>query len=167
MGPPGTGKTRTIGTIGEELWKADRSVLLVSHTNAAVDQALLHIGDALGERAEDGSVLRVGAPKDLRLLERPRLLAETHIKERAEVLDREEAGLRAERGQAVARVHEAQELIALAAWLPEAEADIARLDGETTKCSELAKTLRQRQIALARAEADEGAWRDRAQPHRA
>jgi len=161
-GPPGTGKTRTIGTIGEELWKANRSVLLVSHTNAAVDQALLHIGDALGERAEDGSVLRVGAPKDLRLLERPRLLAETHIKERAEVLDREEADLRAERGQAVARVREAHELIALAAWLPEAEADITRLEDEAARSRELAEALKQRQLDLARVEEEEPAWRDRA-----
>ena len=107
-GPPGTGKTSTIGAIGEELWNADRSVLLVSHTNAAVDQALLRIGLALGEKAEDGSVLRVGAPKDLRLLEHPRLLVETHIQERAEVLEREESELKAEREAALARVREAE-----------------------------------------------------------
>jgi hypothetical protein len=35
-GPPGTGKTRTIGQIGVELLRRGRSLLLVSHTNAVV-----------------------------------------------------------------------------------------------------------------------------------
>jgi AAA domain len=43
-GPPGTGKTRTIGALGAELHRRERSVLLVSHTNAAVDQALRAAG---------------------------------------------------------------------------------------------------------------------------
>jgi AAA domain/PLD-like domain len=158
-----SGKTRTIGTIGEELWKADRSVLLVSHTNAAVDQALLHIGDALGERAEDGSVLRVGAPKDLRLLEQPRLLAETHIRERAEVMESEEADLRTERTQALARLGEVQELIALAAWLPQAQSDITRLEGEADRVGHLAEALEEARLDLARAEEREPTWRERAQ----
>ena len=166
-GPPGTGKTRTIGTIGEELWKAGRSLLLVSHTNAAVDQALLHIGDALGERAEDGSVVRVGAPRDLRLLERPRLLAETHIKERAEVLEREEAELSVERADAVARVREAQELIALANWLPSAEADLTRLAGQAARSFELAQALTQRQLELTSADEQEPAYSGRAEAARA
>src|SRR4051812_32284606 len=126
-GPPGTGKTSTIGAIGEQLWRYGRSVLLVSHTNAAVDQALRNIGAALGPAAEDGSVLRVGAPKDLRLLERPRLLAETHVKERAALLEREEAELRREYDQTVAHQRKAEQRIALVEWLPDADADIAQL----------------------------------------
>ena len=39
-GPPGTGKTTVIGQIIDELYKHDRSVLLVSHTNTAVDGAI-------------------------------------------------------------------------------------------------------------------------------
>jgi len=37
-GPPGTGKTQTIGSIGEQLYRRRRSVLLVSHMNTAVDR---------------------------------------------------------------------------------------------------------------------------------
>lgn len=162
-GPPGTGKTRTIGTIGERLWKTNRSVLLVSHTNAAVDQALMHIADALGEQAEDGSVLRVGAPKDLRLLERPRLLAETHIKERAEVLDREEAEIRGERGEASAQVHKLEGLIALATWLADAEADLLRLRGDAARAGELAEERQRLEWELARIEEEAPAWQERAQ----
>ena len=39
-GPPGTGKTTVIGQIIYELYKHGRSVLLVSHTNMAVDGAI-------------------------------------------------------------------------------------------------------------------------------
>lgn len=39
-GPPGTGKTTVIGQIIDELYKHDRSVLVVSHTNTAVDGAI-------------------------------------------------------------------------------------------------------------------------------
>jgi Cdc6-like AAA superfamily ATPase len=47
-GPPGTGKTKTIGMIGEQLFRRNRSLLLVSHTNTAVDEALVKIADAVG-----------------------------------------------------------------------------------------------------------------------
>jgi hypothetical protein len=122
-GPPGTGKTKTIGTIGEQLWRASRSALMVSHTNAAVDQALLHIADALGEEAEDGSVLRLGEPNDLRLLERPRLLAETHIEERAAILEAEEAQLQGERGIARVEIRDLRGLIELAHWVARGAAE--------------------------------------------
>lgn len=39
-GPPGTGKTTVIGRIIEELFNRGRSVLVVSHTNTAVDGAI-------------------------------------------------------------------------------------------------------------------------------
>ena len=39
-GPPGTGKTTVIGQIIDGLYRHDRSVLVVSHTNTAVDGAI-------------------------------------------------------------------------------------------------------------------------------
>ena len=39
-GPPGTGKTKVIGQIIDKLQEKDRSVLVVSHTNTAVDGAI-------------------------------------------------------------------------------------------------------------------------------
>lgn len=39
-GPPGTGKTTVIGRIIEQLYDRNRSVLVVSHTNTAVDGAI-------------------------------------------------------------------------------------------------------------------------------
>lgn len=49
-GSPGTGKTLTIGALGAVLHGEGRSVLLVSHTNAAVDQALLRLADQVESR---------------------------------------------------------------------------------------------------------------------
>jgi len=46
-GPPGTGKTKTIGEIGYQLFNRKRSILLVSHTNTAVDQAIFQIGEKI------------------------------------------------------------------------------------------------------------------------
>lgn len=42
-GPPGTGKTSVIGQIVKNLWGRHRSVLIVSHTNTAVDGAIQKI----------------------------------------------------------------------------------------------------------------------------
>jgi hypothetical protein len=123
-GPPGTGKTRTIGQIGVELLRRGRSLLLVSHTNAAVDQAILKIAGELGEELVDGSVLRLGVTKEQALLERPRLLAQTHIDERGAALAAERDELTGERTAKVARLLEVRRLIAIWEWLPVAESDI-------------------------------------------
>jgi hypothetical protein len=123
-GPPGTGKTRTIGTIGERLYRRDRSLLLVSHTNAAVDQALLHIARQLGGEMVEGSVLRIGEPVDQRLKEQPELLAVTHIKRRTEELQKRRDLLEAENRTRTARVIELARLIAMLEWLPEGTRDI-------------------------------------------
>ncbi|SEP55767.1 AAA domain-containing protein [Butyrivibrio sp. TB] len=58
-GPPGTGKTTVIGTIIKNLYKNKRSVLVVSHTNTAVDGAIEKV---LGCGRDDRSnpVLRIG-----------------------------------------------------------------------------------------------------------
>lgn len=123
-GPPGTGKTRTIGTIGEQLYRRERSLLLVSHTNAAVDQALLHIARQLGQEMTEGSVLRVGDPVDQRLKEAPELLAATHVKRRTEQLQVRKGMLEAEKAANTARVLELAHLSAMCEWLPEGTRDI-------------------------------------------
>lgn len=130
-GPPGTGKTRTIGKIGEQLVRAGRSVLVVSHTNSAVDQAVLEIARDLGDDLVDGSVLRLGEPRDLRLLNDDglRLRAETHIRERSQaMLDRKEQ-LVFERAEKTARLAQVRRLRAIAEWVAQAPAELAALRG--------------------------------------
>ncbi|VVB96230.1 ATP-dependent RecD-like DNA helicase [uncultured archaeon] len=63
-GPPGTGKTRTIGTITEYLHREKRTVLIVSHTNTAVDQAIKHVAFTLHYQLPEGVLLRIGEVRD-------------------------------------------------------------------------------------------------------
>ena len=67
-GPPGTGKTMVIGQIIKELLRRNRSALLVSHTNTAVDGAI-KIVDIKYDEAHRGRdemepypILRMGNP---------------------------------------------------------------------------------------------------------
>ncbi len=129
-GPPGTGKTHTIGTIGAHLARQQRSLLVVSHTNTAVDQAILAIADQLGDELKDGTVLRVGEPRDQRLVERPRLLARTHVDEMARELAAERDALNGRRDTLIGRLHEVEPLIAIGEWAEAAPADITALDAE-------------------------------------
>ncbi len=71
-GPPGTGKTRVIGAAVGRLLQEGHSVCLVSNTNVAVDQALLHVIDAVGD-FEPGEILRVGNPTIPAVSEHPLL----------------------------------------------------------------------------------------------
>jgi hypothetical protein len=131
-GPPGTGKTMTIGRIGAELVRRERSLLLVSHTNAAVDQAVLRIADELAGELEDGSVLRLGETKDARLAAQPRLLVQTHIDELSATLRDERQQLQEETRQLNARREALRALLAIWDWLPKVRTSLsgwkARLD---------------------------------------
>lgn len=68
-GPPGTGKTHVLARILREEVLAGRSVLLMSNTNIAVDQALANFlklcdtQDSLRELFEQGKFVRLGTPQ--------------------------------------------------------------------------------------------------------
>lgn len=62
-GPPGTGKTQTIASIIEGFMSEGKSVLLLSHTNKATDEALLKAVKHFGNDNEDyqqGKIIRYG-----------------------------------------------------------------------------------------------------------
>lgn len=128
-GPPGTGKTHTIGAIGAELYKAGRSCLIVSHTNIAVDGAILSINQRLAGQFRPGSVLRVGVPKDGRLLD-PKykeLLLATHVDRRQAGLVARKQALEAERPPLVKESKRLHGQIEVAVWAQEGEEDITRI----------------------------------------
>ena len=132
-GPPGTGKTATIGAIGAELFRRECSVLMVSHTNTAVDQALLKIADEIGNEEgalAAGAVLRVGDPADPQLQEREELLLSTHVARRSEELAARRAELSDEHDRTVQEVLVLARRIELAEWVAEAGADIAEMERE-------------------------------------
>ena len=61
-GPPGTGKTRTLGHVVAELLHKGHRVLVTSTTNAAVDQALEQLRelDVVREHFDAGRIIRLG-----------------------------------------------------------------------------------------------------------
>lgn len=64
-GPPGTGKTWTIAAIVEAALAAHETILITSHTNVAVDNAILDIIEAplAKEYLETGRIVRYGVPR--------------------------------------------------------------------------------------------------------
>lgn len=97
-GPPGTGKTTVIGGILKNILKEQRTVLLLSHTNVAVDNALKTILSILKEKNElkPGIILRLGKINTLKD-EYPETELNEHVKELGQVLFEEQTGLVADR----------------------------------------------------------------------
>ncbi|HLA82640.1 MAG TPA: AAA domain-containing protein, partial [Thermoleophilia bacterium] len=107
-GPPGTGKTQALAALCEVLVENGESVLLTSHTNVAVDEAILRAaGPSSGNRKQgplyktpaylEGKLLRYGPPKHVELEQIiEELSAEaisrrlaTHLEARLAEIDRE------------------------------------------------------------------------------
>lgn len=62
-GPPGTGKTQSLGALVDILYKMEKRILICSNTNQAVDQVLLKLCKLFGEShhaLQDGKIIRVG-----------------------------------------------------------------------------------------------------------
>lgn len=128
-GPPGTGKTLTIGSIGKELYLADRTTLLVSHTNTAVDGALKRIGELIdNEQLFEGKVIRVGDPKDLTLDKQ--LLLSTHVDRRSAELSERKQKLEADLVELVTKAKEVSKTLDICEWVIEAQEDISSMEKE-------------------------------------
>lgn len=59
-GPPGTGKTTTLGSVVADAMASNSTLLVAAHSNVAVDAALIASVRALGGTSPDGSVVRAG-----------------------------------------------------------------------------------------------------------
>ncbi|MGB9860024.1 MAG: AAA domain-containing protein [Moorellaceae bacterium] len=58
-GPPGTGKTKTLARITVELWSKGEQVLVLSHSNVAIDEAVARIAGRANSFRE-GRLVRYG-----------------------------------------------------------------------------------------------------------
>ncbi|PYJ92449.1 MAG: hypothetical protein DME62_12730 [Verrucomicrobia bacterium] len=160
-GPPGTGKTETIGAIGAELFKRGRSALLVSHTNIAVDEALLKIANRLGDEANDGTVLRVGVPKeDKKFAAKPELLLATHVERRSAELASRSAALEQEQIEKTKESLGVQRLIAISEWLSEAMLDIQRASQDLGRVQRLEDEARTSGAKFEQLQGSESRWRE-------
>ena len=98
-GPPGTGKTETLGRIVEAHYRAGRSVLLVSNTNIAVDTALERVAERLKGEPDfhQGLVIRQGpVVEELRRRLGPQVILEEIVARLGESLRRESEDLKRE-----------------------------------------------------------------------
>ncbi|MFW9831911.1 MAG: AAA domain-containing protein, partial [Candidatus Thorarchaeota archaeon] len=160
-GPPGTGKTRTIGAIGKQLYRRGRSVLLVSHTNIAVDGAIKQIAERLGPESEDlanGKVIRVGAPRDPSIKEIPNILLQTHVDKRSEELAERRVKLATELGQIVTEIKETSRTIDICEWLDEAEEDIITMTNDLDELKSVEVESESLQSELSQLEASSDYW---------
>lgn len=102
-GPPGTGKTKTIAQAIETHLNAGRRVLLVSHANNAVDEALEKVAVHLKPTLlyQEGKLVRLGKPQEehLRKLEEdcPLVLLDKIAEKLGETLSKEKHTLEKER----------------------------------------------------------------------
>lgn len=126
-GPPGTGKTTVIGQIIDELYKHDRSVLVVSHTNTAVDGAIEKADKTYSKSNPDKDanypILRIGTPA------RPlpdRVLMAQHIAALGKELYEQKALLEKQQTELQYRINKILPLLAKENWLKESNLDSIR-----------------------------------------
>lgn len=118
-GPPGTGKTTVIGQIIDELYKHDRSVLVVSHTNTAVNEAIKKADEFYSAHSTDDTsypILRIGASTG----SLPnKVLLESHVAELGTELYEKKAFLEKQKGELWNRLNEILPLFAKSIWINE------------------------------------------------
>ena len=85
-GPPGTGKTKVIAQSLQDLISMGKSVLLVSMTNIAVDNAL---AKAAATGPAPGVMIRAGTPHLTDIAQNPAICLQKLIDERQEALEQE------------------------------------------------------------------------------
>lgn len=107
-GPPGTGKTVTLAHVIEELLAQDKRILLVSTTNAAIDQTLAKMASQpwFAGAVEAGTVVRLGRSED-----------ETFGAEIADAVERSQGSHRRALDHLRARVAEAERQTRQGEWL--------------------------------------------------
>lgn len=133
-GPPGTGKTHTIGTITEHLNNASRTVLLVSHTNMAVDQAIRHVANSMKDRLYDGAVIRVGEVKDDELrTSYPDVLLATQVERQSRGLVEARDRLLSQKQGLTDKLATAYRSVEIIEWLKTAEQDIGTISESITE----------------------------------
>jgi DNA-binding CsgD family transcriptional regulator len=164
-GPPGTGKTQTIGAIVSELLRAGRSVLLVSHTNSAVDGGLERAVRNLGLLAEDGpgfeegDLVRVGVCKDRRLqydadAGRPSVLARSIARRRSAEWEQELASIEQTAAKGHRRVSQLRRLIDLDEFYRHARPELAGFRGRVDQAEATAQQADETAERLAAARTD-------------
>ena len=119
-GPPGTGKTSVIGKIVEELYKHERSVLIVSHTNVAVDGAVENALISTKTTDDICPVLRLGT--SVKQLD-PKVTLESHVIVLGKELQERKEQFLHEKGVTEERLSKNIELLDKDQWIKDNQLD--------------------------------------------
>jgi len=140
-GPPGTGKTHTIGTIAQCLYGRARTVLIVSHTNTAVDQAIKHVAAAMPEHLEQGAVIRIGEVKDDELRSKyPDVLLKRQVERQSRELVELRNSLLSQKQALSDEMESVKQKISITEWIEPARRDI---EYSTSRLDELCRQQEQ------------------------
>jgi superfamily I DNA and/or RNA helicase len=151
-GPPGTGKSKTIASLLEEMINRGKSVLLIAHTNAATDSVLEKVVKVVANNPIylDGKIIRIGSAKTIE----PRLqntmvmpdviLAEKTrpLREEIDSLKKKQESLQAILIKMAAAKADIEELERQNAKVKEAELQYEVLKGESVKVKSLLDEFR-------------------------
>jgi hypothetical protein len=170
-GPPGTGKTQVITAALRTLIADGKSVLLVSGTNVAVDNALERAARTIDPPPAPGVMVRVGTPHLPAILDNPAVCLDALIRDRQTALEQKRLAVheriaelksdpvlarldsvRAEVAQFHAAEYKAAAArIADARRLAQAKADLEALEGQEATQAETISRLRGKAERLASA----------------
>lgn len=141
-GPPGTGKTKTVAQAIEGHLNAGRRVLLVSHANAAVDEALEDVADQLRATPfyTDGKLVRLGIPQSShleKLTEKcPLVLLDNIAAKLGESLSKEKRELEEEKDQLDANLARYDTLVQAIHAVRTLSSELAALASELSQLSD-------------------------------
>jgi hypothetical protein len=135
-GPPGTGKTQTIGEIGTQLFRNKQTLLIASHTNTAVDEALIRIAKALDGEIKEGDVLRLGEPVKSELQARPDLILKRVAEKRSAELEAQKRAAEHAKTTALTELEALHRKVDICEWLAEADDDLAAFEARETAVSQ-------------------------------
>jgi hypothetical protein len=142
-GPPGTGKTTCLAQVARGLVIQGERVMVLSHSNAAVDVAMLRIADAFSGQGllSDGKILRVGIPQLEEARKREEMLPEAVLRRRHPEIVRQKESLELAIKQLIRQLKQKSSKQSRAALLKDLEAARAELGMIKTKLAEIRKKL--------------------------
>ncbi|QOJ34679.1 MAG: AAA family ATPase [Nitrospira sp.] len=139
-GPPGSGKTTTLGSIVHAVFKAGKRVLICSNTNKAVDQVLRRVCQELESdhaALDEGRVVRVGriADEELKKQYADKITVEGIVGRRSIQLGQRKTEIEASIRRIDARTENARRILELFAKLDAARINAEDLQGKNNKAN--------------------------------
>ena len=142
-GPPGTGKTTVIGQIVYNLFRKNRSVLIVSHTNTAVDEAIVKAVksyDKEHEESDNYPILRIGIPVKEEVPEKT--LLDSHVEILGKELYAKRDELEKEKIEIQSIIAKCNQILAKDGWIK--ENNLEEIESYTQSVSEYENQIKKK-----------------------